>query len=175
MENKIKNENIGPGSRNCGRCVRNAEVMSSAGFRPENNACASCSGCAASRGSDWAPGCGSAAGCSTAPGCGAVILSPLEVKLLSRFAELAFLPAACPSGEDTPYCPDLPGSAADNTATLLSLRAKGLITIDPELPLQGCSYRGCETFARKGSMALTARGQAAAETLEITGAASETR
>jgi hypothetical protein len=50
------------------------------------------------------------------------------------------------------------------------LKLKGLISIDYDLPLQNYDYSAYASFPIKGSMALTASGQAVLEALDIQGA-----
>ena len=88
---------------------------------------------------------------------------------LRRFGELAFLPAACTRTNETPvYLSDL-GGRAEISAAILALQVKRLISVDFALPLQGFDYAGYEDYPVRGSMALTAAGQEALDSLNIQG------
>ena len=90
-------------------------------------------------------------------------------RLLRRFGELAFLPAACTRTNETPvYLSDL-GGRAEISAAILALQVKRLISVDFALPLQGFDYAGYEDYPVRGSMALTAAGQEALDSLNIQG------
>jgi hypothetical protein len=62
------------------------------------------------------------------------------------------------------------GDRDKNSETLMWLKLKGLISIDYDLPLQNYDYSAYASFPIKGSMALTASGQAVLEALDIQGA-----
>ena len=102
--------------------------------------------------------------------CAGPELTPIEAALLRDLAQLAFLPLAF-SGDMQPVYYDHslapPQALAEAVASLLQ---KGLITVDP-LPLLNYAYAEYEGFPQRGSMALTAAGQAAAELLDSQGAA----
>ena len=114
-------------------------------------------------------GCG-----SCASGCGScqshvLLLTEAEIRLLRRFGELTFLPAACTRTNETPvYLSDL-GGRAEISAAILALQVKRLISVDFALPLQGFDYAGYEDYPVRGSMALTAAGQEALDSLNIQG------
>ena len=114
-------------------------------------------------------GCGScASGCA---GCQShvLLLTEAEIRLLRRFGELAFLPAACTRTNETPvYLSDL-GGRAEISAAILALQVKRFISVDFALPLQGFDYVGYEDYPVRGSMALTAAGQEALDSLNIQG------
>ena len=126
-------------------------------------------------------GCGScASGCG---GCQShvLLLTEAEIRLLRRFGlsgrsfipmligELAFLPAACTRTNETPvYLSDL-GGRAEISAAILALQVKRLISVDFALPLQGFDYAEYEDYPVRGSMALTAAGQEALDSLNIQG------
>lgn len=117
-------------------------------------------------------GCGACGGCGSAcGGCRShvLLLTELEMQLLRQFGELAFLPAACTRTSETPvYLTEL-GSRAAVSAAILALQIKRLISVDFALPLQGFDYAEYEDYPIRGSMALTAAGQEALESLEIQG------
>ena len=114
--------------------------------------------------------CGSCGGCG---GCGGreLWVTPEEVALLMRFAQLAFLPVARRWDSETPiYLEDGAEKAALYSDLLKTMELKGLITIDYDMPLSGFDYAAYEGYPCRGSMALTAEGQRAIEILEIQGA-----
>lgn len=112
-------------------------------------------------------GCGSCGSCS--PG-DSLYLTETEGAILEQLEVLAFLPAAFRASGKHPICLDCPGDREAVSDALTSLAGKGLITLDPDLPLQGFAYPDYEGWPRHGSLALTARGQAVLELLAIQGA-----
>ena len=117
-------------------------------------------------------GCG---GCKTGcGGCGGgreLWLTEGEIELLTRFAQLAFLPVARRWDSEEPvYLEDGAEQAPQRGALLQSLAFKGLISIDYDQPLTNFDYGAYGGYPCRGSMALTAQGQRAVELLEIQGA-----
>ena len=113
-------------------------------------------------------GCGHDCGsCGSCVG-GALELTEREVELLRRFAQIPFLPVARRWDRETPvYLED--GPAELYSAAITGLQLKGLIRVDLDLPLLNFDYAAYGDFPCRGSMALTERGQAAVELLEIFG------
>lgn len=116
--------------------------------------------------------CTSCGGC--AGGCGecrshVLLLTKPELRLLRQFAELAFLPAACTRTDETPVYLDGSENRAQTSAAILALQIKRLISVDFALPLKGFDYTGYEAWPIRGSMALTAAGQEALDSLDIQG------
>ena len=107
--------------------------------------CTSCGGCAG--------GCG---GCRS------------HVLLLTE-PELRLLPAACTRTDETPVYLDGSENRAQTSAAILALQIKRLISVDFALPLKGFDYAGYEPWPIHGSMALTAAGQEALDSLDIQG------
>lgn len=104
--------------------------------------------------------------CSNCSGCGReLVLSKEEVELLYKLGQIPFLPVVRKVEEETPIDPENPGEETSLILTLLE--KKGLISLDYDKPMKGCSvyagYKAC------GSMALTARGQSVLELLETQG------
>ena len=119
-------------------------------------------------------GCGVCCG-GACSGCGSALeLTEEEVRLLRLFAEAPFLPVArLGEGEaetETPvFLEGEDGSLESTGAALMGLAQKGLITIDYDIPLENCDYAEYQEYPCRGSMALTGRGQAVTELLDIQG------
>jgi hypothetical protein len=111
--------------------------------------------------------------CTSCGGCGCrshvLLLTEPELRLLRQFAELAFLPAACTRTDETPVYLDGSENRAQTSAAILALQIKRLISVDFALPLKGFDYTGYEAWPIRGSMALTAAGQEALDSLDIQG------
>lgn len=124
----------------------------------QERSCRGCGGCAGG-------GCGNCGACG---GCAAarLALTGDELDLLDRLAQAAFLPLVW-HRDGQPVFPEDGGRAEALGAAAAGLARKGLVSLD-ELPLDNYDYTA---FApcRQGSMALTARGQAAADLLDIQG------
>ena len=113
---------------------------------------------------DCGHACGSCGGC----GGGALELTEQEVALLGRFAQIPFLPVARRWDSETPvYLEEGPAELCSDAITGLQL--KRLIRVDYDLPLVNFDYAAYGAYPCRGSMALTERGQAAVELLEIQG------
>ena len=113
--------------------------------------------------------CGACCGGSCG-GCGGeLVLTPQELELLRCFAQIPFLPAARRADGETPVYLEDGADAAAFSAAILGLRQKQLIELDYDIPLVNFDYRAYAPYPCRGSMALTARGQAAVELLEIQG------
>ena len=112
--------------------------------------------------------CGACCGGSCG-GCGGeLVLTQPELDLLRRLAQIPFLPVARRWDRETPvYLED--GPAELYSAAITGLQLKGLIRVDLDLPLLNFDYAAYGDFPCRGSMALTERGQAAVELLEIFG------
>lgn len=116
--------------------------------------------------------CGGCGGCGggSCGGCGGALeLTQPELDLLRRFAQLPFLPVARRADAETPVCLEDTASPETLSAAILGLAQKGLIRLDYDLPLSNFDYAAYGSCLHRGSMALTARGQAAVELLEIQG------
>ena len=100
---------------------------------------------------------------------GALELTQDELTLLRRFAQLPFLPIA-QRMDGAAVCleeGEARARALGDAAELLSSR--GLAALDYDLPLTGFDYAPYGKAPRRGSMALTARGLAVLEMMEIQG------
>ena len=77
--------------------------------------------------------------------------------------------SACRLYKNGPVYLDGAGNRAETSAAILALQIKRLISVDFALPLQGFDYAGYEPWPIHGSMALTAAGQEALDSLDIQG------
>jgi hypothetical protein len=95
-------------------------------------------------------------------------MTPDEITMLQNFAVMPFLPVAISADGKPVFLDENSNIIASDVLT--SLKLKRLITIDRDMPIVGYDYSiysGCNHF---GSMALTAQGQSALDTLDILGA-----
>lgn len=113
--------------------------------------------------------CDHCGGCERCGGCDrSLLLTEQELALLRCFAQIPFLPVARKSGDTVPiYLED--GAPASASEVIACLEKKGLIDIDYHMPLQGFDYSAYAAYPLQGSMALTARGQAVLDTVELQG------
>ena len=102
------------------------------------------------------------AGCG---GCGDIYLTGKALELLEALGEYAFLPLGQRDGKPVYIAGD--GEVFSNAVTALKLN--GLITADYDIPLEGFDYKDYVNCTKLGSMALTARGQAALEAVDTQG------
>lgn len=122
-----------------------------------------CGACCGSNG-------GCAGDCSSCGGGGALYVTPAELTLLKRFAEMPFLPVARRPDAETPICfEELSCTPAETAQAAFLLARKGLIRIDYDMPLRGFDAPEYLRYFHHGSMALTARGIAVLELLDIQG------
>ena len=116
-------------------------------------------------------GCGGS--CGTCGGCGggnALELSEGEIWMLKNLSQIPFLPVARKMGDDIPvYLEDEEFTQEEYTLILQCLEKRGLIDIDYWAPLKGFDMSAYGGYPIRGSFALTARGQVAAELLEYLG------
>ena len=115
-------------------------------------------------------GCGGS--CGTCGGCGgnALELSEGEIWMLKQLSQIHFLPVARKMDDDIPvYLEDDRYTREEYTLILQCLEKRGLIDIDYWAPLKGFDMSAYGGYPIRGSFALTARGQVAAELLEYLG------
>ena len=116
-------------------------------------------------------GCGGS--CGTCGGCGggnALELSEGEIWMLKNLSQIPFLPVARRMDDDVPvYLEDDRYTREEYTLILQCLEKRGLIDIDYWAPLKGFDMSAYGGYPVRGSFALTARGQVAAELLEYLG------
>ena len=114
--------------------------------------------------------CGACCGGSCGGCGGALELTQTEVDLLRLFAQIPFLPVVRQHETEHPvFFDDRIGTAEALGPAVTALHQKRLIQLDYDLPLLNYDYSDYEPCSHKGSMALTARGQAVVELLEIQG------
>lgn len=116
-------------------------------------------------------GCGSC--CHRCGSCGqqdSLYLTPSELEILQQLAVTPLLPAGFSNRGKRPICLECSGDREAVSDTLLALRQKRLLSLDPEIPLQGFDYSAYGDLPLHGSLALTALGQQVVELLEIQGA-----
>ena len=113
--------------------------------------------------------CGSC--CGNCGGCGgAMELTAGEIRMLSKLAEIPFLPVARKMGDDIPvYLEDQEETVEQYGLILQCMEKRGLISIDYDQPLAGFDDAAYAAYPIRGSFALTARGQQVVELLEIQG------
>ena len=114
---------------------------------------------------------GSCASCAACGGCGAALeLTAGEIAFLEELAVFAFLPVARRADDMTPhYVEGTACSQEDYSAILLHLERKKLIDIDYGSPVGSYTDPGYAGLKVHGSVALTGRGQAVVEQLQIHG------
>jgi len=116
--------------------------------------------------------CGKCGGnCASCGGCGASLeLSQGEVELLQSLGQYSFLPVARRADDMTPrYLEDQAYTPEEYSLILQCLEKKGLIRIDYDKPLVGADMGAYQGYPVHGSMALTERGYAVLDLLEMQG------
>ena len=113
--------------------------------------------------------CGSC--CGNCGGCGgAMELTAGEIRMLSKLAEIPFLPVARKMGDDIPvYLEDHEETVEQYSLILQCMEKRGLISIDYDQPLAGFDDAAYAAYPIRGSFALTARGIGVVEILEVKG------
>ena len=107
-------------------------------------------------------------------GCGGcareLVLTEKEIDFLNTLGQYAFLPVARRADDMTPhYVEGTACSQEDYSAILLHLERKKLIDIDYGSPVGSYTDPGYAGLKVRGSVALTGRGQAVVEQLQIHG------
>ena len=117
--------------------------------------------------------CGSCGSCGSCGGC--MELTAGEIEMLQKLGQIPFLPVARRLGEDVPVYPEASERSQEEYSLILQcLEKRGLISLEYGTPLKGCDLRAYRNYPILGSFGLTAKGQAAAETLELQGVMEET-
>ena len=109
--------------------------------------------------------CGSCGGCARD-----LVITKQELDFLQELGQVAFLPVARTMGDLTPVYLEAGEEKKEEYSLLLQcLEKKGLISLDYDKPLRGCSEALYAAFPIRGSMGLTERGQKVLELLEYQG------
>lgn len=118
-------------------------------------------------------GCGDCSGgCSSCGNCGGgLVLYEQERVILETLAQIPFLPIARKDDSMDPVFFDDRGCPVPEFSPVLqSLEHKRLVRLDYDAPLTGFHSDAYDSYPLRGSMALTARGQAVLDLLDIQGA-----
>ena len=117
-------------------------------------------------------GCNKCSGnCASCSGCaGSMELTAMEIEMLQKLGQYSFLPVARKADDMVPvYLEDRQHSKEEYSLILQCLEKKGLVSMDYGSVLRGADMSAYSAYPVHGSMALTQRGQAVLETLEIQG------
>ena len=113
--------------------------------------------------------------CGSCGSCGEWVLSPGEIQMLRTLLQIPFLPVARTAESEAPiYLEESKYTLEEYSLILQCLEKRGLISLEYGTPLKGCDLRAYRNYPILGSFGLTAKGQAAAETLELQGVMEET-
>ena len=104
-------------------------------------------------------------------GCGSSMeLTEGEVHILRQLGQFSFLPVARKQSDMTPYYLEDPVYDEETYSRILQhLEVKNLIRLDYDAPLTGADMSAYRDLSIHGSMALTSRGYAVLELLELQG------
>lgn len=109
-------------------------------------------------------------GCNGCCNCGALELAAPEIRILQLLGQIPFLPVARKAEDPAPvFLEDDAFSTQIYSQALQCLEKRGLISLDFELPLKGFDPSAYAAYPIVGSMALTARGIEAVESMELQG------
>ncbi|MBO5891652.1 MAG: hypothetical protein J6Q30_02935 [Oscillospiraceae bacterium] len=112
--------------------------------------------------------CGSCGHCGKCGSC--LTLNEAELHLLQKLGEIPFLPVARRADSADPiYLEDQNYPVAEYSLILQSLEAKGLITLDYDIPIKDLQSQSYSSYPIVGSFALSARGQHVLELLDLQG------
>ena len=114
-------------------------------------------------------------GCSSCGGCAKnLTLTEQELYMLRALGQIPFLPIARRADDMTPvYLEDDKFSREEYSMILQILEKKGLISLDYDKPLAGFDMSAYKLLPVHGSMALTEKGQAVVEMLDLQGIENE--
>ena len=109
--------------------------------------------------------------CSHCRDCGnSLELTAGEIEMLRTLAQIPFLPVARRTDDATPvYLEETKKSPEEYSLILQLLERKRLISLDFDRPLENFDDSAYRSYPLRGSMALTARGQAVVELMELQG------
>ena len=102
-------------------------------------------------------------------GCGTIELTRMEIDFLLQFAQLPFLPVATDSDREKPVYIGEETDGGNDAKIIALLKAKNLISVDYDIPLENYDYSEYESYPVHGSMALTLRGQQAIDQIQRMG------
>ncbi len=110
-------------------------------------------------------------GCAGCSGCSKTLeLTQGEIDILCALGQIPFLPIARKAGDEAPiYLEDNKQTKEQYSLILQVLEKKNLISLDYDNPLPGADMSAYAGYPIHGSMALTARGQAVLDKLNIDG------
>ena len=95
--------------------------------------------------------------------------------MLRTLWQIPFLPVAKSADSSAPiYLEESEYSQEEYSLILQCLEKRGLISLEYGTPLKGCDLSAYRDYPILGSFGLTAKGQAAAESLELQGVFQET-
>ena len=108
--------------------------------------------------------------CGSCGSCGEMILAEGELSFLNKLGQIPFLPVARTADQPDPiYLEDEDYSLSQYSLILQCLEKRGLIDIDFSKPLRGFTSPAYASYPIQGSIALTARGQAVLEQIQLHG------
>lgn len=113
--------------------------------------------------------------CAACGGCAKQLtLTEAEIAMLKKLGQIPFLPIARRADDMTPvYLEDTAYDPAQYSLCLQVLEQKGLVSLDYDQPLPGADMSAYAAYPVWGSMALTAKGQAVLEMIEMQGVQEE--
>lgn len=117
-------------------------------------------------------GCGHCSGnCNVCSGCaGALELTQGELSFLQQLGQIPFLPVARKADSMEPvYLEDTAYSPEEYSLILQCLEKKQLIVLDYGQSLARFDYAAYEDYPIRGTISLTARGQAVVEAVDLHG------
>ena len=116
-------------------------------------------------------GCNCSGNYANCSGCGKELeLTQPEIDMLRTLGQIPYLPVARRADDPTPvYLEDTNQTPQTYSLLLQLLERKDLISLDYDSPLPGADMSAYASYPIHGSMALTQRGQAVLEKIEIEG------
>lgn len=96
-------------------------------------------------------------------------MTPAEIAILKRLAEFPFLPLVKKYHTGDQFMPVPDFISPEYKMALLALSSKGLISMDADFPLSNFDYAEYSKEYECGSIALTGRGQAVIDIIEVQG------
>lgn len=96
-------------------------------------------------------------------------MTPAEIAILKRLAETPFLPLVKKNHTGDQFMPVSEFISPEYRIALLALNNKGLISMDADFPLSNFDYSEYLKQYKCGSIALTGKGQAVIDVIEVQG------